>query len=305
VSVASDSFRALGTSALVAVAEPSALREARSILSEQLDAIDLACSRFRPDSELSTLNGAAGSEVEVSPLCFEAVSVALRVAELTEGLVDPTVGANLRLAGYDRTFAELRLRDGRRVHARFPQVAGWRAVKVNRARRAIMVPAGVELDLGASAKALAADRASSVVAEATGCGVLVSLGGDIAVAGEPPADGWPVRIADDHAAPVDGPGPVVALAEGGLATSSTRVRRWTTSGGELHHILDPRTGRPAVTPWKTATVAAESCVTANAATTAAIVLGEAAPAWLARQGVPARLARADGSVASLNGWPAE
>jgi thiamine biosynthesis lipoprotein len=135
--------------------------------------------------------------------------------------------------------------------------------------------------------------------------VLVSLGGDIAVAGEPPERGWPVRIADDHAAPLAGPGPVVAIAEGGLASSGTHVRRWTTAGGELHHIIDPRTSRPAVTPWQTVSVAADSCVRANAASTAAIVLGDDAPEWLAERRLPARLAAGDGVVATISGWPAE
>jgi thiamine biosynthesis lipoprotein len=305
VSVATDVFPALGTSALVAVGEPSALPEARAILAKELAAIDRACSRFRSDSELAAVNGAKGREVEVSQLCMEAVAVGLHVAELTGGLVDPTVGANIRLAGYDRTFADLQLRDGRRVHARFAPIAGWQTVRTDRARSTITLPRGVELDLGASAKALAADRAALAAADVTGCGVLVSLGGDVAVAGQAPEGGWPIRIADDHAAPLDGPGPVVALVAGGLATSSTHVRRWTTSGGEIHHILDPRTARPAITPWRTVTTAAESCVLANAASTAAIVLGDAAPTWLAGSGIPARLAGEDGSVAAVNGWPAE
>ena len=184
-------------------------------------------------------------------------------------------------------------------------VAGWRTVRVDRRRSTVRVPAGVELDLGATAKALAADRASAVAAEVTGCGALVSLGGDVAVAGKPPEGGWPILIADDHAAPLDGPGPVVAISAGGLATSGTRVRRWTTSGGELHHIVDPRDGRPARTPWRAVSVAAGSCVLANAASTAAIVMGNEAPGWLERWGVPARLAREDGAVTTVNGWPAD
>ena len=135
--------------------------------------------------------------------------------------------------------------------------------------------------------------------------MLVSLGGDVAVAGEAPPGGWPIRIADDHAAPLDTPGQTIALLVGGLATSGTAVRRWDTTAGELHHIVDPRTGRPASTPWRTATVAARSCVEANTASTAAIVLGEAAPAWLEAVGLPARLVGVDGSAALVGGWPAE
>jgi thiamine biosynthesis lipoprotein len=114
-----------------------------------------------------------------------------------------------------------------------------------------------------------------------------------------------VRIADDHAAPLDGSGPVVSIVSGGLASSGTCVRRWTTAGGELHHVLDPRTARPAETPWRTVTVAAASCVDANAASTAAIVLGTDAPGWLSARALPARLAGAEGEVVTVAGWPEE
>jgi FAD:protein FMN transferase len=289
----------------MAVTEPRALADARRILADELAAADAACSRFRADSELVLLNRSAGSAVRVGRRLFEAVRVALDVAALTGGLVDPTVGATLRLAGYDRTFAEIRLRDGRTVRPSFAPVPGWTSVVLDPRRRTIRIPQGVELDLGATAKALIADEAALLAAHATGAGVLVGLGGDVAVAGEAPAGGWAVRIADDHAAPLDGPGPVVAISSGGLASSGTSVRRWTTAGGELHHIVDPRTARPAVTPWRTVSVAAGSCVRANAASTAAVVLGESAPSWLAKEGLPARLAADDGRVVTVNGWPEE
>ena len=217
--IASEAFRALGTTAVVATADPAALPEARRILEAELKAFDDACSRFRPDSELSELNRLAGEQVEVGPLLFLAVEVALAVAERTGGLVDPTVGANLRGAGYDRTFAEVLLRDGTRFRPSFQPVAGWRSVELDPDRRAIRVPPRVELDLGATAKALAADRAARAATVSTRSGVLVGLGGDVAVAGDAPPGGWPLRIADDHAAPLDGPGPVVSIAAGGLASS--------------------------------------------------------------------------------------
>ncbi len=299
------SFHALGTTATVAVTEPEALARARAVLEGELEEIDLACSRFRPDSELVALNAASGAEVEVSGLLLEAVRVALHAAEATGGLVDPTVGATMRLAGYDRPLTVVRTRDGRLFRPSFEPAAGWRTVRLDEARGTVRVPKGVELDLGATAKALAADRAASAAAEATGAGVLVSLGGDIAVAGEPPPGGWSIRLADDHAAPPDGPGPAVAVHSGGLASSGTTVRRWTTADGELHHIVDPRTGRPANSPWRTVTVAAASCVDANTASTAALVLGDGAPAWLDERRLPSRLVRLDGSVACVGAWPAE
>ncbi len=298
------SFPALGTTAALVVTTPRALGEARAALERELDAIDLACSRFRDDSELAHVN-AADTEVEVGALLLEALVVALRAAEASDGLVDPTVGKNMRLAGYDRPFTVVRGRDGRLFRPAFVPVPGWRTVEVNESRGTVRTAPGVELDLGATAKALAADRAARAAADASGCGVLVSLGGDIAVAGEPPAGGWSIRIADDHTFPFDAPGPSVSIVSGGLATSGTTVRRWATAGGELHHIVDPRTGRPAASTWRTVSVAAASCVEANTASTAAVVLGEDAPAWLGERELPARLVRIDGSVERTGLWPAE
>jgi FAD:protein FMN transferase len=299
------SFQALGTTATVAVTDPEALARAREMLERELEAIDLACSRFRPDSELVALNAAPGTEVRVSGLLLEAVRVALHAAEASGGLVDPTVGKTMRLAGYDRPMTVVRARDGRLFRPSFEPAAGWRTIQLDEARNTVRAPRGVELDLGATAKALVADRAARAAAAATGAGVLVSLGGDIAVAGEPPPGGWSIRLADDHAAPLDGPGPAVSVHSGGLASSGTTVRRWATAGGELHHIVDPRTGRPANSPWRTVTVAAASCVDANTASTAALVLGDGAPAWLDERRLPSRLVALDGSVACVGAWPAE
>jgi thiamine biosynthesis lipoprotein len=238
----------------------------------------------------------------VSPLLFDALAVALRAAEATDGLVTPMVGRTLRLAGYDSTFTVVIGRDGRAFLPTFAPVAHWRLLELDRSRRTARIPPGVELDLGATAKALAADRAADAIAGSVGCGVLVSLGGDIAVSGAPPPGGWPIRIADHHAAPPDGAGPAVAIESGGLASSSTSVRRWRSARGELHHVVDPRTGRPAQTPWRTVTVAAATCVDANTASTAALVLGTGAVEWLEARGLPARIVATDGSALAAGGW---
>jgi thiamine biosynthesis lipoprotein len=133
--------------------------------------------------------------------------------------------------------------------------------------------------------------------------VLVGLGGDIATAGRAPAEGWPVGIADGHLDAA--PDATVALAGGGLATSSTTQRRWRSGGAELHHIFDPRSGRPAPVVWRTVSVAAPTCVRANTASTAAIILGASALAWLAARGLPARLVHRDGAVVGTGGWRVE
>jgi thiamine biosynthesis lipoprotein len=295
------SFRALGTTAVVATADPASEGDACAAVERELDAIDRACSRFRSDSELSRVNRACGERVAVGPLLLEALQVALGAARSSGGLVDPTVGRALRAAGYDATFRVVAARDAETFRAEFCAVPGWQTVEVDADAGTVRVPAGVELDLGATAKALACDRAATAAAAVSG-GVLVGIGGDIAVAGTPPAGGWSVRIADDHAAPVDAPGPAVAVCSGGLATSSTTVRRWRSGDVELHHLVDPRTGRPAESPWRTVSVAARTCVDANVASTASFLVDDA-PRWLEARGLPARLVSHAGESTVVAGWP--
>jgi FAD:protein FMN transferase len=301
----SAALRALGTTALVTVRRPESLDRARAVLQAELGAVDRACSRFRDDSELVRLNRAAGEHAVIGPYLLAALEVALTAAAATDGAVDPTVGKALRLAGYDRTFSLVRLRDGALVNVSSAKGGAWRGIEVARERGTIRIPAGVELDLGATAKALAADRAARAAAKATDDGVLVSLGGDVAVAGEPPPAGWSIGLADDHATPFPAGGPAVAIRSGGLATSGTCVRSWATAAGQAHHIIDPSSGTPAETPWRTVSVAAASCVDANTASTAAVVLREDAPDWLARRRLPARLVRNGGWVLHVADWPRE
>ncbi len=301
--LASARWKALGTDVAVFVEAQDHLEAARRILEDELEALDLAASRFRPDSELWAITRGRGDWVEVGPLCLEAVEAGLRAARLTDGIVDPTLGRSLRLAGYDRDHRALEKLPPRRV--RFVAAAGWQTVEVDARRSAVRVPAGVELDLGATAKALGADRAAAAIARQMGCGAMVDLGGDVALAGPAPADGWPVRVTEDRAAGFDAPGQTLAINAGGLATSSTTARRWNGSGSDLHHILDPRTGEPAAETWRTVSVAAASCLDANTASTAAIVLGAGAPDWLEGLGLPARLVGHGGAVVHVAGWPRE
>ena len=301
---AAHSFRSLGTTAVVAVTDDAALEGAHTSLARELAELDRACSRFRPDSELVRANELAGQTIEVSETLAAAVNAALGAARSTGGVVDPTLGSDLRALGYDRSFALVRARDRWTFEPRPRRNDGWREVELDLERRLLRGPSGCELDLGATAKALAADGAATRIAAEARCGVLVSLGGDIAVAGPPPPGGWSIEINENHSSAF-GSGPRVSIRSGGLATSSTTVRRWRTNRGEAHHVLDPRTGRPAATPWRTVSVAAESCLTANVASTAAIVLGAGAASWLAGRGLPARLVAQDGAVVRVGGWPVE
>ena len=290
------------------VADPQGLAEARRLLTADLADVDLACSRFRADSEicaLGNLKGRPARNVGVSPLLAEAIAVALRAARLTEGDVDPTVGAAMSAVGYDRDFEQIR-RVGPPIGLTVRTVPGWREVHLE--GQSLTMPAGVQLDLGATAKAWAADRSAARIASRLGCGVLVSLGGDIAVAGPAPQDGWRIRVQDVTGSPADPPGgpyALIAIRDGGLATSSTAARRWQRGGDVLHHILDPRTGLPAEPVWRTVSVAAGSCADANAASTAAVIRGRRALGWLAQLGLSARLVDATGVVFTVAGWPDE
>ncbi len=184
-------FPALGTTAALALTGGDE-RRAESILRDQLERLDLACSRFRDDSELTRVNAAAGrGPVRVSELLLDAVDASLRAAVLTGGRVDPTVGTALEMIGYDRDFG-LIPPDGPPLGFTARPVPGWEAVTLDRAASTVALRPGGRLDLGATAKALCADRAATSNAAATGAGVLVSLGGYIAVAGPAPQDGWAV-----------------------------------------------------------------------------------------------------------------
>jgi thiamine biosynthesis lipoprotein len=312
------------------------LDAAAAVVNRHLAAVDVACSRFREDSELAQVNAvqslafgqvkrrATAADTEpvsygVSPLLADYLRAALQVAAATDGVVDPTLGRALREAGYDlhlgsRGFSPATGATGEqaassseparpttvRVTTRYRD--GWRAVRLTHgAAPRVTLPAGVELDLGATAKAKAADDAARLAHEATGAAVLVSLGGDVAAAGTPDGFAWPVEVAE---VPTQA-GPVVLARDGGLATSTVRLRRWTQAGSPRHHLIDPWTGLPAVGRWRTATVAAASCLVANAASTAVLVRSERGTEWLASLGLAARLVGHDGQVTRVGGWPAE
>ena len=302
--VAAAERAALGTSARVVVWPTGNLRAACAAADEVLGALDRQASRFRPDSELSAVHRAGGGLFLLSDGLAEAVGVALAAARWTRGLADPTVGGAVIGLGYDRDFAAIAAGHDRPPAPAVP-APGWHRVRLD--GPLLRLPPGIRLDLGATAKGVGADRAVRAVMAAAGHagGVLVSLGGDIAVGGTAPRGGWPVTVAE-RPETVGAPGAqLVRLTGGAVATSSVTCRRWRRGGRELHHIVDPRTGLPADGPWRTVSVAAQTCADANTAATAAIVAGKRAESWLAAAGVPARLVGHDGQVRRLGGWPAD
>jgi thiamine biosynthesis lipoprotein len=295
-------FEAFGTYGHLAVRRAAVLPRALRITQTVVRDVDATCSRFRADSDLARVNREPGRWVEVHPLLVEAVRVAVAAAAATDGLVHPLLGRPLVTLGYDRDFRELRELETAPTSTPAPAVDAWRSIELDDAR--IRIPAGTALDLGSTAKAWAADVVAAGLEQELGEPALVSLGGDIAISA-PDGVLWRVAVAEQPSDVRERPACLVTLTEGGLATSSTRVRRWTHRGTVRHHLLDPRTGEPADEVWRTVTATGPSCVAANTATTAAVVLGEAAAPWLDRRGVSARLVAADGLVHVTGQWPAD
>jgi thiamine biosynthesis lipoprotein len=295
--IAHTGFEALGTT--VWVGTTGDLERCELAVREVVTAIDAACSRFRDDSELAHVNASDGRPQHVSPLFVAALRVALAAAEQTDGAVDPTIGEAIRVLGYDTTFE--RLTDGRPAVVRLGWVPGWQCVELDDVRGMVTVPRGVELDVGATAKALAVDLAAAAAAEASGAGALVSIGGDMASSGQAPADGWTIGVAESHRTPLADADEVLTLWSGALATSTTTVRHWIREGERRHHLIDPATGRSSNSEWRTVTVAAPTCVAANTWSTWAVVRGTAS--GLERSDLPYRAVTTTGEVVRGDGWP--
>ncbi|VXB67222.1 FAD:protein FMN transferase [Arthrobacter sp. 8AJ] len=311
------SWTVWGLEASVTVTEPALLAAAGDIVRDAVAEVDLACSRFREDSELMMLQPHMARGVSISPMFRLLLERALDAARMTGGDVDPTLGADLAALGHGPgmqgrpglTSVPVSQQPGPSQpvpqHRSTPRAPGWSRLQLGAGT--LTVPADLRLDLGASAKAVAADLAAAAVCRELGCGVLVGLGGDLASAGPgPQEDGkpghWQIMVQD---LPAD-PAQYISLAPGfAVASSSTQKRRWQHQGMQVHHILDPRFGLPAEQVWRSVSVAAPTCLEANGFSTAAIVRGFAALDWLRTEGIAARLVDSRGRVATTGGWPPE
>jgi thiamine biosynthesis lipoprotein len=276
------------TTVRLVVADAAVLDRATAMLRGFLADVEAAASRFRRDSEVSRMARSASERHDVTPLLAEMLRAALGAATVTDGSVDPTIGTVL--ARLEASAPALRASTVRR--------ATWRDVHLD--GRVLRLPPGTLLDLGATGKAFAADRSAEQIAGALNCGVLVSLGGDLRVAGPDPDEPWTVLVRDRMGEPAS----LVDLGEARAIATSSSLHR-TIGVERAHHVIDPLTVRPVEPVWRTVSVAAEKCTEANTWSTAAMVRGAAAPALLAATGLPARLVAADGTVTRLGGWPDE
>ncbi len=300
-----DRFSLWGTSGVLGVTDPTALVPARRRLDALLAEIEEAASRFRPGTEILRLNEAAGTgPLRVSATLLDLVCVALDSSSATDGACDPTVADSLIELGYDRDFDHLEEGDHELAPVTVHPAPGVSSIEVDREASTVSLPHGVHLDLGATAKARAADRGAELLAHEFQTGVLVDLGGDLRVAGAPPESGWQIGIvASARTHELDDVQEVVSIRSGAVASSSTAIRRWRRGDTEFHHIVDPATGSSASTTFSLVTVVAPTCSEANALATAGVVWGEDALFELPQRAIAARLVRSNGEVERLGAWP--
>jgi thiamine biosynthesis lipoprotein len=300
-------WRDWSCSVCVTVTEREHLDAAAQIVRCLMDEVDRAVSRFRPDSEIERANNHPGVVIPVSTLTAHLVGVAIDAARDSKGAVDPTLGGELIGVGYDRDIDSVR-RSSASSSSNCCDVSAvssarrtqpWRHVIVDRVLQRVGVPDGVRLDLGATAKAWTADEAARRINVRLGSAALVSIGGDVAVAGEPESP-WQIDVSE-----LQGVDPVrITLYSGGLATSSTLGRRWNRpNGGMAHHLLDPRTGEPVSGPWRTASVWAPSALRANVLSTWALVDADAALRRVRERDLAARLVGCEGEIFAYGNWP--
>ncbi|GGB34799.1 FAD:protein FMN transferase [Flexivirga endophytica] len=299
-------FRALGVDCRIVGADESALPDAGDLAVTWLLDLDATASRFRADSEVARLAAMSSPHRTITapatPLLRSLIQDALWAADVTGGLVDPTLGRAMEANGYDADLDDILSRqvdESVSAGKKFTTTPSTlRDLSLDPAAGTVTFATGTLIDLGATGKATAADRLAADLAAEQAGGFLVDLGGDVAVAGEPPTGGWVIATDD---APAENAR--ITVTSHGVATSGIDRRRWQVGGATRHHLLDPTTGRPVARTWWRVTCVAASALEANTATTAAIVLGDAAVAWLTTRGIPARLVSEQGEVHFTPGWP--
>ncbi len=279
---------------------PAQVRAAGRILTEEADRVEAAASRFRPDSELAQVNSSDGARVDIGGLLGELIEVALAGAEASQGLVDPCLGRQVDAAGY-RSWAA-----GEVCAVRDPATTAipgaWQQVELGPGW--VRIPAGVALDLGATAKAWLADEVAERVVDELDVDVVASMGGDLrAIARD---EDW--VLGADHEVPGLSPHWIL-VRDAGLATSGQGRRRWQTPQGPAHHLIDPRTGTSARTRWWAVSALGASATAANVAATTGMLLDSAAPAWFEQRGLDGLFTSWTGSgrasVRTVGRWPGQ
>ncbi len=296
--IATARFDALGTEIVIAVTDVMQLGNVVEQAHQRIDDIDRTFSRFRTDSELERLQRLGPGSHAASPLFIELLELALLAARSTEGLFDPTVRDALEAAGYDRSIDEIEVSGPGPVRAALP-AGRWPEIVADARKGTATLPAGVRLDFGGIGKGFAVDFTLRGLI-AVDCGVMMSAGGDLAVAGPPPRGGWPCGISTTLQAPLE---ETILLERGAIATSGLGRRQWTRDGQRLHHLIDPHTGSPADSPWSVVTVVAATCVEADVAAKTAWLKGSFGPGWVESLGLAGRFRDHQGKITYTTRWP--
>jgi thiamine biosynthesis lipoprotein len=276
------------------VADEHCASEAEATLWRWIERADAAVNRFLPDSEISRLNR-DGELHDVSDDFFRFLDAARYAYEITDGLCDPAVAGALAAWGYAMDFDDIPhdvvVQPSPRTHG----IGSWEITPSER-----YISSCCPLDFGASAKALVVDLVVADIASFSD--VLVEIGGDVGASTSLGGGEWTVGVAPDG--PV-ADAPQISIRSGGVATSTTTYRTWSTDRGRAHHIIDPRTGAPAESTWRAASIAAETCVDANAYATATFLWNDEAPWHIAQSGWAGRLVDRNGEILTVGSWPRE
>ncbi len=268
------SFRAMNTGVEAIVCAPEERQDEAARALEEVErlfqTVEETLSRFRPGSELSRLNFCGGQPFQASPLLFEVVSQSLEAARLSEGIFDPSVLPALIAAGYDRSFEKLENQPPATLSTSEAVHPDWRKIELRPDTREIVLPPGVQLDLGGIGKGWTVDRACSYLTSFPG--FAVDAGGDIRVKGLQ-ADGSPWTVGVENPFENERDLTILELREGAVCTSSTGRRSWTRGGQRRHHLIDPRTGAPAESGIASVTILGESAVKAEVAAKVVLILG--------------------------------
>ncbi len=269
--------------------------ELDTVVTPILEEVDRAISNFREDSEVSRASRLGGAEL--SPLAAAAVARALGLAEETHGAFDPTVGPLMALWGFrDET---IWVQPSEAAITSAMARVGWKRVRLE---GHFLDPGPTRLDLSAVGQGFAADLVSDGLVAAGLSVHLVEVDGEIRVRGTPPGGLWQVQI--DSPRPEKGLGmATLGLRSGGLATSGNYRKRRNVAGVEVTHILDPRTGRPAITGVASATVVAPTATEADGLATVCVLLGQSCFPVILAHGAEAWLVFDDGEEVATVGFP--
>lgn len=264
-------FPVMGTTAELSIvgATGAATKKLTDAAETRLHDLEARWSRFRDDSELAAINRAAGRPTIVSAETFRLIDQAVDAWRRTAGRFDPTLGETMARAGYDRPLDHLD-RSAPVPGATTVPAPTPTGIELNAGLFSVLLPAGVQLDLGGIAKGAAADLVAAEILDAGADGCSVNIGGDLRVAGAPPRpEGWRINLA----CPGSDDSVVVSLVAGAVCTSTSLLRRWTGADGEEHHLRDPATGRPLERGLVSASILGATAVQAEVLTKVVLATG--------------------------------